>query len=142
MELVVVKTFLSLAAVILVMLAVVVVMKKFSFGPHGGSSQIIDMKVIGTMRLQPKQTVAVLKIMNKLIIIGASEEGMRTLAEISDEESLRQIEEKLASLPTEKRWFGTRTQANTRMSFADALSFQIGKLSVNSSMLFKRARGT
>jgi flagellar biogenesis protein FliO len=138
MEWIVVKTLLSLAAVIALMIGVVFVMKKFTYGAQGASSAVIDMKVIGTMMLQPKRSVSLLKVMNKVLIVGITEDGMRTLGEISDAESLQHIEEKLAAQPARRRfglgepasakWFAKRTEDGAQSSFAEALALQFNKL--------------
>lgn len=128
MEWIVAKTFLSLTAVIALMIGVVFLMKKYMFAGQASSANIIDMKVVGTMMLQPKRSVSVLKVMNKVIIIGVMEDGMQTLGEISDEKSLNQIEEKLASPQARTTWFTKKPKATSTVSFAQALSIQLNKV--------------
>jgi flagellar biogenesis protein FliO len=128
MEWIVVKTLLSLAAVIALMVGVLFVMKKYMVGAQSASSALIDMKVIGTMALQPKRTVSVLKVMDKVLIIGVTEDGMRTLGEINDEKSLAQIDEQLAAQRAQPKWFATKNDAEAKVSFAEALSLQLSKL--------------
>ena len=127
MEWIVVKTFLSLAAVIALMIGVVFVMKKYMYGGKASSTNIVDMKIIGTMMLQPKRSVSVLKVMNKVLIIGVTEDGMQTLGEISDEKSLNQVEEKLSAQPVQTKWFTKKSEPSSRVSFAEALSIQLSK---------------
>lgn len=133
MEWVVVKTLLSLAAVITLMVAVVFVMKKYLYGNQSVSSPVIDMRVIGTLMLQPKRTVSLVKVMNKILIVGVTEEGMRTLGEISDEESLRVVEENTASQASSTKWFAHLMSQRPTRSFADALRFHRGTLSPEES---------
>jgi flagellar protein FliO/FliZ len=127
MEWIVAKTLLSLAAVIALMVGVVFVMKKYMLGTQAGSSALIDMKVIGTMVLQPKRTVSVLKVMDKILIIGVTEDGMRTLGEINDVKSLAHIEEKLTAQPAQRKWFAKNPAVAPKPSFAEALSVQLSK---------------
>ncbi len=133
MEWIILKTLLSLAAVIALMVAVVLVMRKFMYGQQAATSAIIDMKVIGTMMLQPKRSVSLVKVMNKVLIIGITEDGMRTLGEIADAESLQQIEEKLAEQPARTTWFAKKRSDKGKISFADALGLQLGKLTAKGS---------
>ncbi len=133
MEWVVVKTFLALGAVIGLMIVVVLVLKKFVYGGQASSSSIVDMKVIGTMTLQPKRSVTVVKIMNTILVVGVTEDGMQTLAEISDERSLAQIEEKLSAVPQPAKWFSRKEEENSSVSFAEALGIQISKLTAKKS---------
>jgi flagellar biogenesis protein FliO len=137
MEWIVVKTFLSLAAVLALMVAVVFVMKKYVHGGQARSRNIVDMNVIGTMMLQPKRSVSLLKVMNKVLIIGVTEDGMETLGEISDEKCLQQIEEQLAAQPAQTAWFAKKNEkARTegeKISFAEALSLQVSKLMAKGS---------
>jgi flagellar biogenesis protein FliO len=109
------------------MVGVVFVMKKYMLGTQAGSSALIDMKVIGTMVLQPKRTVSVLKVMDKILIIGVTEDGMRTLGEINDVKSLAHIEEKLTAQPAQRKWFAKNPAVAPKPSFAEALSVQLSK---------------
>jgi flagellar biogenesis protein FliO len=86
------------------------------------------MKIIGSMTLQPKRSVSVIKVMNKVLIVGVSEDGMHTLGEIGDEASLKQIEAKLSSQPAPAQWFAKKNKANSSVTFAEALSLQFSKL--------------
>ncbi len=126
MEWVVVKTLLSLAAVLALMGAVVFVMKRFMLGGRSSSSHIVEMRVLGTMMLQPKRVISVVKVMNKVLILGVSEHGMQTLGELNDEQSLQQIADKLAAQNGDGKV--VRTGAGTAPSFARALALQLTKL--------------
>lgn len=127
MEWVVVKTLLSLAAVLALMGAVVFVMKRFLLGGRSSSSHIVEMRVLGTMMLQPKRVISVVKVMNKVLILGVSEHGMQTLGELNDERSLQQIADKLAARNGDTA-AAVRTGAGTSPSFARALALQLTKL--------------
>ncbi len=128
MEWIVVKTFASLSAVIGLMVVVVLLMKKFVYGSKASPGNIVDMRVIGTMMLQPKRSVSVLKVMDKVLIIGFTEDGMHTLGEITDEHNLKQINAELARETTQPKWFGKKHEDGTKYSFADALALQMSKL--------------
>ncbi len=127
MEWIVVKTLLSLAAVIGLMIAVVYVMKKFLFGGHVSSSSVVEMSVIGTMTLHPKRSIAVIKVMNKVLIVGVSEEGMQTLGELTDPAMLSLIDAKLEAAAATPRW-SMRKSSGEKVGFAEALAVQVAKL--------------
>jgi flagellar protein FliO/FliZ len=126
MEWIVAKTFLSLAAVIALMIGVVFVMKKYVYGSQGSSSNTIEMKIVGTIMLQPKRSVSVLKVMNKVLIVGVTEQGIQALGEIDDEQSLQEISETLVRKPQSK-WFARKQAAVVSVSFAEALGAQLKK---------------
>lgn len=127
MEWIVVKTFLSLAAVIALMFGIVFVMRKYLAGGRASSSAIVDMRIIGTMALQPKRSVSVLKVMNKVLIVGMTEEGMQALGEINDGESIRAINEALTAQPAPRRWFEKKSKSADAPSFAQAFTMQLRK---------------
>jgi flagellar biogenesis protein FliO len=131
MEWVVVKTLLSLTAVLALMLGVVFLMKKFVVSGRASSSAVVDMRVLGTLVLQPKRSVIVLKVMNKVLIVGVSEDGMHTLGEVCDEQSLNAIAEKLAAQAPDNKWVLKRQEGSP--SFARALALQLGKLAAKGS---------
>lgn len=126
MEWIVVKTMLSLAAVIALMFGIVFVMRKY-LGGRASSSTIVDMRIIGTMTLQPKRSVSVLKVMNKVLIVGMTEEGMHALGEINDDESIRAINEALTAQPAPTRWFEKRAKSADAPSFAQAFTMHLRK---------------
>lgn len=127
MEWIVVKTLLSLAAVLGLMIAVVVVMKKFLFGGHVSSSSVVEMSVIGTMTLHPKRSIAVIKVMNKILIVGISEDGMQTLGEVTDPAVLASLDAKLeATTAAPPR--SIRKASGETVGFAEALALQVARL--------------
>ncbi|MDL1893676.1 hypothetical protein FBQ87_12440 [Sphingobacteriales bacterium CHB3] len=128
MEWIVVKSLLSLGAVILLMIGVVFVMKKYVYGRQSSSSQIVEMKVIGTLMIQPKRSVSVIKVMDKILVIGLSEDGMQSLGEISDAKSLSRIDERLAGESAQGGWFTRKPSQSASVSFAEALKAQISKV--------------
>jgi flagellar biogenesis protein FliO len=126
MEWIVVKTVLSLAGVLALMIGVVLVLKKLLPAGRASSSNVVEMKLLGTMMLQPKRSVAVVKIMNTVLILGMTEEGIQPLGEISDEQSLKELDEKMAGQQSSNRWPSATGSAVP--SFARALALQLGRL--------------
>jgi flagellar biogenesis protein FliO len=82
MEWVLVKTVLSLACVIGLMLGVVLVLKRFVYGNRSSSSANVEITILGTKVLQPKRSIVVVKVIDKILIVGMSETGMHILSEI------------------------------------------------------------
>ncbi len=96
MEWILVKTLLSLGAVIGLMVGLVFLLKKYVYAGRVGSSSSVEIGVLGHRVLQPKRSVYVLKVLNKVIVVGSSEQGLQTLAEVTDAESLAEVDEKTA----------------------------------------------
>lgn len=131
MEWLLVKTLLSLAAVIALMVGVVFLLKKYVVRGQTGSASIVEMKLLGTMMIQPKRSIAALKVMNKVIIIGLSEQGMHALGEVSDEHSLHRIDDRLAAQQAEQSWMPMRSVHTP--TFARTLAMHLGKRAAKGS---------
>ena len=86
------KTLASLAAVLGLMFALVIVMKKYMYGFQATRSTVISVDVLGQRLIQPKRSVVVVKVLNKIMIVGMSEEGMILLGEINDADILHWID--------------------------------------------------
>jgi flagellar protein FliO/FliZ len=97
MEWLLVKTVLSLVGVLGLMIALMVLLKKYVYTAKAGSSAVVDVEVLGQRALQPKRSVVVLKVLNKVVIVGMTEHGMQVLTEIADDKTLAEIEALRAS---------------------------------------------
>jgi len=104
MEWLVVKTMLSLAGVLGLMVALTVVLKKYIYAGKTGSSAIVDVEILGQRALQPKRAVFVLKVLNKVLVVGVSEHGMQALTELTDPETIAAVEERIDARPPASRW--------------------------------------
>lgn len=82
MEWVILKTLFSLAAVLGLMFALMVVMRRFFYGGDAKSSSVVNIEILGSRTLAPKRSVHVLQIMDKVIVVGMTEQGMQTLTEM------------------------------------------------------------
>lgn len=96
MEWVLVKMLLSLAAVLGLMFGVVWLLRRFITRGAGPASRPVEIEIVGSRVLEQRKSVYVLKILQNVIVVGVTEHGMNTLAEIRDEQSLGAIEERLA----------------------------------------------
>jgi flagellar biosynthetic protein FliO len=83
-EWVLVKTFVSLAAVLGLMYGLVFVVKR-TIMPEGKKKDgQVEIDVLGRRILGPKRSVVVLKVFDRVIVVGMTEDEMRTLAEMPD----------------------------------------------------------
>jgi flagellar biosynthetic protein FliO len=96
MDWVVVKSLLSLLAVLALMAAIVFALRKYAFKGQLTNTSMVDLSVLGHRMLGPKRGMYVVKVMNKILVVGVTEGGMTSLGEIDDAQSLRQIDEQLA----------------------------------------------
>jgi len=96
MEWLVVKTILSLLAVLALMAGIVVVLKNYAYKGRTKDSSIVSVDVLGHRMLTPKRSVHVLKVLNTVLVVGVTEGGMTSLGEIRDEESLREVTSRMS----------------------------------------------
>jgi flagellar biogenesis protein FliO len=92
MEWVLVKTLMSLLAVLGLMTGIVILLKKYVYKGHGVSTAVVSIDVLGHTVLSPKRSIHVLRVLNKIVIVGVTEGGMTSLGEINDEECLAEID--------------------------------------------------
>lgn len=102
MEWVLVKTFLSLAAVLGLMFGIVWLLRRFTSHGATHASRPVDIEVLGYRMLEQKKSVFVLKVLQNVFVVGVTEQGMNTLGEIRDEKSLGEVEERVAAGRLEK----------------------------------------
>jgi flagellar biogenesis protein FliO len=84
MEWMFLKMILSLGAVLALMFGLVFVLKRFVL--PGGTSQglPVPIQVLGRKSLQPKKSVVILRVAEKTLVVGLSEQGMQLLTELTD----------------------------------------------------------
>lgn len=82
MEWVLLKTLFSLAAVLGLMFALLVAVKKIFYGGNSKTSSVVNIEILGSRTLAPKRSVFVLQVMDKVIVVGMTEQGMQTLTEM------------------------------------------------------------
>ena len=92
MEWMLVKTLFSLVAVLGFMAAIVIFMKKYVYKGQVPGSSLVTIDVLGQRSLAPKRSVHVLRVLNKVMVVGITEGGMSSLGEINDLESLKQLD--------------------------------------------------
>jgi flagellar biosynthetic protein FliO len=112
MEWIFVKMILSLGAVLALMFGLLYVLKRYVMPGAQAPGQRLDIEVLGRKALQPKKSVVVLKIADRVVVVGVSEQGMQTLTEFSAEEC-GQVESMLphAAAPAGTAGFAAHLQA-------------------------------
>ncbi len=123
MEWIVLRTLLSLSAIIALMLGFAWVMKRFMHAGKGRGRSLVEVELLGHRSLQPRTAVYVLKVLNRVIIVGASEHGMQTLSEISDPETIVSVEDRMMQDEQAPGWFAGRKPAwaGGKQSFSEIL---------------------
>lgn len=126
-----VKSLLSLAGVLGLMFALAIVVKKIFFNDRLKPDSAIDIEILGSRTIAPKRMVYVLQVLDKVMVVGMTEQGMQTLAELDG--------------PTAKRKTGApRERAGKELTppsanFSDYLGKQLNSFVVNRVRRFKKA---
>jgi len=124
------KTLASLMAVLGAMFGLVLLMKKYLYGFQATKTNSVSVDLLGQRLIQPKRSIAVVKVLNKIFVVGMTEEGMSTLGEIADPGILQWVDTALV----ESENAGTATpaargtQSSTGRTFAQHLSENLGFL--------------
>lgn len=90
MDWMVVKAFITMLMIIGLMFGLLIVARKYLFNkPHLTNDHL---KVISTLSLQPKKSIFIVKVFNKVMLVGVSDNSMAALGEITDDETLQILE--------------------------------------------------
>ena len=92
MDLVLVKTFGALVVVFGLMGLIAYCMKKVLKLNIGGRSDLVEIKVLGSRMLQPKRSLYVIQVLNKIMVVSSTEQGLAPVGEIHDPEILATLE--------------------------------------------------
>lgn len=87
------KAFISFALIIFLMMVIFYVLKKFYPQFSSSSNSSVSMRVYAQLQLQPRKTVYLVRVLNKLLILGASENSLTVLSEINDPEIIKVLDE-------------------------------------------------
>lgn len=90
MDWLILKTFLTLAFIVGLMILLLFVVRKYFYTKPRLTNA--DMKVLMTMNLQPKKAIYLVKIFSRVMLVGVSDNAMTALGEITDSEILQKIE--------------------------------------------------
>lgn len=115
MEWMFLKMLLSLGAVLALMFGLVFVLKRFVL-PGGTSADIsVPVQILGRKSLQPKKSVVILKVAERILVVGVSEQGMHMLTELTEEE-VQKAESKPALSPPKGRKGGFAAQLQATLN--------------------------
>jgi len=67
------------------------VLRKFYLKIPNPSS--LSMKIYARLQIQPKKSIYIVKVLNKVLILGVAENSISILSEISDPEMIRILDE-------------------------------------------------
>ncbi|CUU06627.1 flagellar protein FliO/FliZ [Candidatus Thermokryptus mobilis] len=87
----VIKTIFSFSVVVILMFGFLYVLRKFYLKIPNPSS--LSMKIYARLQIQPKKSIYIVKILNKVLILGVAENSISILSEISDPEMIRILDE-------------------------------------------------
>lgn len=89
----VMKTLLSFALIIFLMVVVFQVIRRFYLPLSSSSNSLGSLRVYGQLQIQPKKSIYIVRVLNKVLILGVSENSINVLSEISDQEMIRVLDE-------------------------------------------------
>lgn len=92
------KAFFTLAAIVAVLCVVLVFVRRYAAGQITRNAGT-QFRVIGQLALQPKKQVYLLLVADRLLIVGAADQSMTTLAEITDPDTIAALVEQRISAP-------------------------------------------
>ncbi len=87
------KAFFSFALIIFLMVIVFYVLKKFYSQISSSSNSSVSMRVYAQLQLQPRKAIYLVRVLNKVLILGTSEGSLTVLSEISDPEIIKILDE-------------------------------------------------
>jgi flagellar biogenesis protein FliO len=102
MEYALLKTVLSLIAVLGLMVVILFALKKFSNIGSGNRSNLVDIEVLSQKVLQPKRMLYVIKVLNKVLVISSTEQGIQPVGEIDDEAVVQTLEARQENVREQK----------------------------------------
>jgi flagellar protein FliO/FliZ len=82
----VIKMLLPLLIIIAMLYGLLMVVRKYSFSLSKGKTSGINIKIIGTQMLLPKKFISVVRVKDKMLVLGVSEASITLLKEIDAEE--------------------------------------------------------
>lgn len=87
------KLLLSLALIISLMTVLFYLMKRFHLPSELFRSPTANIKIYEKLQIQPKKAIYLVKVLNKILVLGISESSFTVLTEINDPEFVRALDE-------------------------------------------------
>lgn len=93
MSWVIVKTFLSFGLILFLMAVLFYALKKFYPNFSGSSQQGLIMRIYGKLQIQPRKSIYIVRVLNKVLVLGVSENSISVLSELNEPEMIRVLDE-------------------------------------------------
>jgi len=87
----VIKTIFSFSVVVILMFGFLYALRKFYLKIPNPSS--LSMRIYARLQIQPKKSIYIVRILNKVLILGVAENSISILSEINDPEMIRILDE-------------------------------------------------
>jgi flagellar protein FliO/FliZ len=78
----IVKAFIPLLIIVGLLYGVLVLIKKYGTPFKGTKSGLVPIKVLSTQMIMPKKFISIVKVDNKLLVLGVSENSISLLKEL------------------------------------------------------------
>ncbi|HQT91818.1 MAG TPA: flagellar biosynthetic protein FliO [Candidatus Kryptobacter bacterium] len=90
MDWLIVKTFLTMLVLIGMMFGLLLVVRKYFYT----KPQFVNdnLKVLSSMSLQPKKSIYLVKVFDRVMLVGVSDNSIASLGEITDADVLQKLE--------------------------------------------------
>ena len=80
----IIKSFLPLLIVFMLLFGVLLLLKKYSFSLSGKKMQSMNVNVIHNQLILPKKYLSLVRVQNKILLLGISENNITLLKEMDD----------------------------------------------------------
>lgn len=89
-----VKIFLVLLLLAGLLYAMLYLLKKYVYASEGKNPKLLNIKVLSTQLIMPKKFISVVKIMDKVYVLGVSDQSISLVDKLTkDEVNLKDLEE-------------------------------------------------
>ncbi len=90
MDWLIVKASLTMLLIVGLMFGLMLVVRRYFYAKPRFAND--NMRVLSSMSLQPKKSIYLVRVFNKVMLVGVSDNSIASLGEITDDEVLRQLE--------------------------------------------------
>jgi flagellar protein FliO/FliZ len=80
----IIKSFLPLVVIFLLLFGVLLLVKKYSFSISGKKMQSLNVNVIHNQLILPKKYLSLVRVQDKILLLGISENNITLLKEMDD----------------------------------------------------------
>ena len=80
----IIKSFLPLVIIFILLFGVLLLLKKYSFSLSGKKMQSLNVNIIHNQLILPKKYLSLVRVQNKILLLGISENNITLLKELDD----------------------------------------------------------